>query len=205
MTEIITVAYICVLASALFVLLRWRNVVCTGDTPVGVLTLVALLFTAGLDMGLVMLPLTEFPVYEADDVYAFTNALAVEFGMWGPLVWLMYFLTYFVALEPRLKIFEIPAVKWIYNPTVIATCAFTCYLFMINLPSYLPGVSQATVWLIAMVVIGFSVVSSANLGIMKWLAIVSTTASGCWPSRCSRSSPSPIQASASGISSTTSC
>lgn len=176
MTAIITVAYVCVLASALFVLLRWRNVVCTGDTPVGVLTLVALLFTAGLDMGLVMLPLTEFPVYEGDDVYAFTNALAVEFGMWGPLVWLMYFLTtfYFVALEPRLRIFEIPAVKWVYNPTVIATCAFTCFLFMSNLASYMPGVSQTTIWLIAMVVIGFSVVSSANMGIMKWLAIVST-------------------------------
>ena len=176
MTAIITVAYVCVLASAIFVLVRWPNVVCTGDTPVGTLTLVALLFTAGLDMGLVMLPLNEFPVYEGDDVYAFTNALAVEFGMWGPLVWLMYFLTtfYFVALEPRLKIFEIPLVKWIYNPTVIATCAFTCYLFMINLPTYMPGVSQTTIWLIAMVVVGFSVVSSANMGIMKWLAIVSS-------------------------------
>jgi choline-glycine betaine transporter len=127
-------------------------------------------------MGLVMLPLNEFQVYEDDPVYGFTNALAVEFGMWGPLVWLTYFLTtfYFVALEPRLRIFEIPAVKWVYNPTVIATCAFTCYLFMVNLPTYMPGVSQTTVWLIAMVVVGFSVVSSANFGIMKWLAIVST-------------------------------
>lgn len=55
-----------------------------GETPVGLLTLIALLCTAGLDMGLVMLPLSEFPVYEADPVYDFSNALAVEFGMWGP-------------------------------------------------------------------------------------------------------------------------
>ncbi len=176
MTLIITIAYLCVLASAVYVILRWNSTVCTGETPVGTFTLVALLFTAGLDMGLVMLPLTEFPVYDNDPVYAFTNALAIEFGMWGPLVWLMYFLTtfYFVVLEPRLKVFEIPAVKWVYNLTVIATCAFTCYLFMINLPSYAPGLPQWAIWLLACAVIGFSVTSSADFRIMKWLAIVST-------------------------------
>lgn len=176
MTLIITIAYLTVLASAVFVIARWRNVVCTGETPVGTFTLVALLFTAGLDMGLVMLPLTEFPVYAEDPVYGFSNPLAVEFGMWGPLVWLMYFLTtfYFVALEPRLKVFEIPVVKWVYNLTVIATCAFTCYLFMINLPSYAPGLSQGAIWALALAVIAFAVVSSGDLRIMKWLAIVST-------------------------------
>jgi choline-glycine betaine transporter len=79
-----------------------------------------------------------------------------------------------VALEPRLRIFEMPLVKWVYNPTVIATCAFTCYLFMINLPAYVPGIPQWAVWGLAMLVIGFSVISSANMGIMKWLAIVSS-------------------------------
>ena len=59
MTLIITVAYLSVLACALFVLIRWPMLRCTGEQPVGVLTLVALLFTAGLDMGLVMLPLLE--------------------------------------------------------------------------------------------------------------------------------------------------
>jgi choline-glycine betaine transporter len=176
MTLIITIAYLAVLASAIFVLMRWPNRRCTGDTPVGTFTLVALLFTAGLDMGLVMLPLTEFPVYAEDPVYGFSNPLAVEFGMWGPLVWLMYFLTtfYFVALEPKLKIFEIPVVKWVYNLTIIATCAFTCYLFMINLPSYAPELSQGAIWLLALSVIAFAVVSSGDLRVMKWLAIIST-------------------------------
>jgi choline-glycine betaine transporter len=67
-----------------------------------------------------------------------------------------------------------PLVKWVYNPTVIATCAFTCYLFMINLPAYVPGIPPWAVWGLAMLVIGFSVISSANMGIMKWLAIVSS-------------------------------
>ena len=176
MTLIITIAYLSVLGCAIFVLLRWPRLKCTGTHPVGILTLVALLFTAGLDMGLIMLPLTEFPVYESDPAFAFTNALAVEFGMWGPLVWLMYFVTtfYFVALEPRLRIFEIPLVKWLYNLTVIATCAFTCYLFMINLPAYAPDLPSLGVWALGIGVIAFSVVSSGNFYIMKWLAIVST-------------------------------
>ncbi|HMO07539.1 MAG TPA: BCCT family transporter [Paracoccaceae bacterium] len=176
MTPIITVAYLSVLACALFVLIRWPTLRCTGENPVGLLTLVALLFTAGLDMGLIMLPLTEFPVYEGDPDFGFTNALAVEFGMWGPLVWLMYFVTtfYFVALEPRLRIFEVAAVKWVYNLTVIATCSFTCYLFMVNLPSYAPDLPGWSVWALAVAVIAFSVVSSGNFAIMKWLAIVST-------------------------------
>jgi glycine betaine transporter len=176
MTLIIAVAYLSVLACAVLVLVKWPTLPCTGDTPVGLFTLVALLFTAGLDMGLVMLPLGEFPVYEGDPVYGFTNALAVEFGMWGPLVWLMYFVTtfYFVALEPRLQVFEIPAVKWVYNLTVIATCAFTCYLFMINLPGYAPDLPGWSIWVLAMAVIAFAVVSSGNLAIMKWLAIVSS-------------------------------
>ncbi|MFV0299351.1 MAG: BCCT family transporter [Paracoccus sp. (in: a-proteobacteria)] len=176
MTPIITVAYLSVLACAVFVLIRWPRLRVTGETPVGVFTLVALLFTAGLDMGLVMLPLGEFPVYEGDPAFAFTNALAVEFGMWGPLVWLMYFVAtfYFVAIEPRLRLFEIPLVKWAYNLTVIATCSFTCYLFMVNLPTYAPDLPQWAIWGLAVGVIAFSVVSSGNFHIMKWLAIVST-------------------------------
>ena len=176
MTTIITIAYLSVLTCALFALIRWPRLKCLGEQPVGTLTLVALLFTAGLDMGLIMLPLNEFPVYESDPAFGFTNSLAIEFGMWGPLVWLMYFVTtfYFVALEPRLRIFEIPVVKWIYSLTVIATCSFTCYLFMVNLPTYAPQLPQWAVWAIAMAVIAFSVVSSGNFAIMKWLAIVST-------------------------------
>ncbi|MBU3031676.1 BCCT family transporter [Paracoccus marinaquae] len=176
MTPIITIAYLSVLACALFVLIRWPRVRCYGETPVGLFTLIALLFTAGLDMGLVMLPLNEFPIYEEEAAFGFTNALAVEFGMWGPLVWLMYFVAtfYFVALEPRLRLFEIAPVKWVYNLTVIATCSFTCYLFMINLPTYAPDLPQWAIWGLAVFVIAFSVTSSGDFRIMKWLAIVST-------------------------------
>ncbi|WP_022706867.1 choline transporter [Paracoccus zeaxanthinifaciens] len=176
MTPIITVAYLSVLACAVFVLVRWPRLPMRGESPVGLFTLIALLFTAGLDMGLVMLPLSEFPVYEEDGAFAFTNALAVEFGMWGPLVWLMYFVAtfYFVAIEPKLKLFEIPLVKWVYNLTVIATCSFTCYLFMTSLPGYAPEMSQTAIWVLVVVVIGAAVISSGNMNVMKWLAIISS-------------------------------
>jgi len=176
MSLVISIAYVTVLLASLFVIVRWRNLTCHGPSPVNVFTLVALLFTAGLDMGLVMLPLTEFPVYAEDAAYAFTNPLAVEFGMWGPMVWMMYFLTtfYFIVLEPKLGVFRIPAVKWVYNLTVIATCAFTGYLFLTALPSYAPGLSPAAIWAIVILAVGISVYSSGNLGFMKWLAILST-------------------------------
>ena len=176
MTLIISTAYLLVVVTSLLVIGRYRNVTCRGELPVGAFTLVALLFTAGLDMGLVMLPLTEFPIYAGEPAYGFTNPLAVAFGMWGPLVWLMYFLTafYFVKLEPRLRVFEIPAVKWVYNLTVIATCAFTCYLFLTALPTYAPGLPGWAKWAIAVLVIAISVYSSGDLKFMKWLAILST-------------------------------
>ncbi|MBU2956541.1 BCCT family transporter [Paracoccus sp. 1_MG-2023] len=176
MTSIITVAYLSVLACALFVLIRWPRLPMRGESPVGLFTLIALLFTAGLDMGLVMLPLSEFPVYEEDAAFGFTNALAVEFGMWGPLVWLMYFVAtfYFVAIEPKLKLFEIPLIKWVYNLTVIATCSFTCYLFMTSLPSYAPAMSPVAVWVLVVTVIAAAVLSSGNMAVMKWLAIISS-------------------------------
>lgn len=176
MSLVISAAYLVILFSAVFVIFRWGNVECLGATPVNTLTLVALLFTAGLDMGLVMLPLTEFPTYAADTAYGFASPLAIEFGMWGPLVWLMYFLStfYFVILEPRLQVFAIPSVKWAYNLTIIATCAFTCYLFLSALPSYIPGLPGWGRWLLAIAVIMVSVHSSSDVNFMKWLAILST-------------------------------
>lgn len=176
MTLLITVAYLAVLGSAAAVLVRWGRVRCAGPAPVGTFTLVALLFTAGLDVGLVMLPLTEFPLYAREDAYGFTNPLAVAFAMWGPLVWAMYFVTavYFVVLEPRLRVFEIPAVKWAYNLTIIATCAFTCYLFLTALPNYAPGLPAWGAWALAMLVVAVAVYSSGDFAFMKWLAILST-------------------------------
>ena len=110
-------------------------------------TFIAILFTSGLDVGLVMFPLTEFAGYadiNASPEYGFTNPLAIEFGFWGFLIWGFYFLTcfYFCVIEPKVKFFEIPLVKLINNVVIIGTCAFTAYLLLSNLPWYLPSMGD---------------------------------------------------------------
>ena len=63
MTAILSVASIMVLLTILVLATRWGNVVCTGSTPVSLFTFMAVLFTSGLDVGLIMFPLVDFQVY----------------------------------------------------------------------------------------------------------------------------------------------
>ena len=48
------------LLAIIFILVKWGNVECVGVTPVRTFTFIAILFTSGLDVGLIMFPLTEF-------------------------------------------------------------------------------------------------------------------------------------------------
>ena len=164
------------LVCTVLIVVRWGSVRVSGDTPVGLFTFVAILFTSGLDMGLIILPLTEFPTYEQDEVYAFASPLAVEFGFWGFLIWTFYFVTtvYFVALEPRLRIFEKPAIRWVHNAVIIATCAFTAHIFLLNMAWYLPDLG--TPWrafLVAAILLA-AVLSSTDLRFVRWLSVSST-------------------------------
>ncbi len=136
----------------------------------------AILFTSGLDVGLIMFPLTEFPVYETETVYGFTNALAVEFGFWGFLVWSFYFLTtfYFCVVEPKLQLFEISWVKYTNNTVIIATCAFTGFLFLSYLPDYILGITDTYRYGLVAVVVLFAVLSSTDIRYVKWLGLSSS-------------------------------
>ena len=101
MTLILTVAIAITLLTSLVLITRWRNVVCTGSMPVSLFTFIAILFTSGLDVGLIMFPLVDFQLYRSEQPYAFANPLAIEFGFWGFLVWAFYFLTtfYYICLK----------------------------------------------------------------------------------------------------------
>ena len=122
MYDVLSIAIAISLATTAFVCIKWRNLVVTGPTPLSLLAFSAILFTSGLDVGLIMFPLVEFPVYAAEEAYSFTNPLAIEFGFWGFLVWAFYFLTtfYFCIVEPRVKLFELPAIRWLNNAIIIA-------------------------------------------------------------------------------------
>jgi choline-glycine betaine transporter len=130
-----------------------------------------------------MFPLTEFPVYadiQKNSEYAFANPLAIEFGFWGFLVWAIYFVTcfYFCAIEPKVKFFEIPLVKWSNNIVIIGTCAFTAHLLFANLSWYLPEIAAGDgfPWYYALIVgatILFSVYSSTDIKFVKILSLSS--------------------------------
>lgn len=167
-----------------FVLVRWGNVRCVGSTPVRTLTFIAILFTSGLDMALITLPLTEFANYaeiQTNPEYASTNPLAIEFGFWGFLIWAYYFLTcfYFCIIEPKVKFFELPLVKIINNFVIIGTSAFAASLLLAKLPWYLPDLGHDKTtnlyfYLIVFISISIAAYSSSNLSYIRFLSIFTT-------------------------------
>ncbi len=180
---IISFGIILALALVAFCVIKWWGVRVIGVTPVPLFTFIAILFTSGLDVGLIMFPLGEFPVYAdaANAEYGFTNPLAIEFGFWGFLIWSFYFLTsfYFCVVEPRVQFFKIPIVKLLNNLVIIGTCAFTASLFLIYLPFYIPEIGDgetvvATFYVIVFCVILAAAYSSTDIKFVKVLSVGST-------------------------------
>ncbi len=184
LTIIISFGILMALALVVFCVVKWWNVRVIGVTPVSLFTFIAILFTSGLDVGLIMFPLGEFPVY-ADTAtapeYGFTNPLAIEFGFWGFLIWGFYFLTsfYFCVIEPKVKFFEIPAVRILNNIVIIGTCAFTASLFLIYLPFYIPEIGDGETVVLTFYIIVFCVIlaaaySSTDIKFVRILSVGST-------------------------------
>ncbi|MEM6898223.1 MAG: BCCT family transporter [Pseudomonadota bacterium] len=181
MDMILSVAIVVTLLTSLLLIVRFGKMRLTGTDPMPLMAFMAILFTSGLDVGLIMFPMTEFPVYETEDVYGFTNALAVEFGFWGFLVWGFYFLTtfYFCIVEPKVQLFEIRWVKLINSAVIIATCAFTGFLFLSYLPDYIIGLSDTVRYVLVAVVVLMAVLSSTDIRYVKWLSIGSSALFFC--------------------------
>jgi choline-glycine betaine transporter len=175
-TTILSVAVVITLLTSLVLATAWRNTVCEGPMPVSLFTFTAILFTSGLDVGLIMFPLGDFGVYATEAAYGFTNPVAIEFGFWGFLVWGFYFLTtfYFCIVEPRLKLFEIPLIAVTNNLVIITTCAFTGYLFLQYLPDYVSGISESWRYALVALVVLFAAFSSTDIRFVKALSVSST-------------------------------
>ena len=62
------------LLTAIMMAIYWRNVECVGEIPTSFFTFIAILFTSGLDVGLIMFPMLDFQVYAEDAAYAFVYA-----------------------------------------------------------------------------------------------------------------------------------
>ncbi|WP_409440287.1 BCCT family transporter [Psychromonas sp. GE-S-Ul-11] len=184
MTLWLSTGILFVFAAIAFILYRWGNMQCIGVTPVRKFTFIAILFTSGLDVGLIMFPLTEFAGYAdlaTSPEYGFTNPLSIEFGFWAFLIWAFYFVTcfYFCVIEPRVKFFEVPLIKFINNVVIIGTCAFTAYLLLTNLPWYLPGIGDGetivgSFYLIVFLAIATAVYSSTSIRYVRILSLGSS-------------------------------
>ena len=162
--------------TSLLLVLRYRNTRIEGSTPMRLVTFMAVLFTSGLDVGLLMFPMVDFEIFANEADYAFANPLALEFGFWGFLVWGFYFLTtfYFCVVEPRLQLFEIPAIKLINNLTIIGTCSFTGYLFLHYLPSYIEGIPDGARYALVAGTVLVAVISSTQIRFVKALSLASS-------------------------------
>jgi choline-glycine betaine transporter len=176
MTLILSIAIIITTLTSLVLVARWYNLRCEGPLPAPLFTFIAILFTSGLDVGLIMFPLVDFETYASEEAYSFANPLAFEFGFWGFLVWGFYFLTtfYFCIVEPKLRLFEIPIIKFVNNIIIIGTCAFTGYLFLIYLPSYIEGISDTFRFALVALVVLMAALSSTHIRFIAILSVSST-------------------------------
>ena len=176
MALILTIAIAVTLLTSLVLSIYWRNSRCIGSMPVPFFTFIAILFTSGLDVGLIMFPLVDFQVYASEQAYDFANPLAIEFGFWGFLVWAFYFLTtfYFCIVEPKLKLFDIPIIKVTNNIVIIGTCAFTAFIFLSYLPDYVPGISDWFRYALVGFVVLLATMSSTDIKFVKILSVAST-------------------------------
>ena len=59
MTLWLSAGLIFTFAAIVLILYKWWDIQCIGVTPVRTFTFIAILFTSGLDVGLIMFPLTE--------------------------------------------------------------------------------------------------------------------------------------------------
>ena len=176
MNAILSTAIALTTLTSLLLVLRYRNTRIEGSAPMPLVTFLAVLFTSGLDVGLLMFPMVDFEIFASEPDYAFANPLALEFGFWGFLVWGFYFLTtfYFCVAEPRLRLFEIPAIKLINNLTIIGTCAFTGYLFLHYLPGYIEGIPDAVRYALVAGTVLVAVISSTQIRFVKVLSLASS-------------------------------
>jgi choline-glycine betaine transporter len=73
-----------------------------------------------------------------------------------------------------LKLFELWPIKLLNNAVIIATCAFTGFLFLSYLPTYVEGITDPVRYGLVALVVLLAVMSSTDIRYVKWLSIGST-------------------------------
>ncbi|HGJ5881249.1 MAG TPA: hypothetical protein ACHBZ9_19960 [Arsenophonus nasoniae] len=179
------IACVLIIVLTVYVLIKFRNTkynvsLVSSATPVSKLAFSCILFTSGLDIGLIMFPLMEFNKYKNPE-YLGINPLSVEIGFWGGAVWIFYFLTtfYFAYIEVKVKLFENNKMKFILALLMLLTCAFTANLFVIFFKFYFSDFSVElyqdlfTHTTIVMITVGLLFLSTLSALKVRFIKILS--------------------------------
>lgn len=176
-TSILSFGNVMCVAFVVVCVLFFKHVHFPGKQTTVPLAFFSILFTAGLDGGLILLPLSEFSTYDNSPYYW---PLTTEFIYWGITVWFMYFVSccYFCCIEPKAKIFNIPLVKRLNGCFILLTAAFTVGLSVDNLPRYLSylnidSVSSTQSIMIAATTIIVATIMSTSVSLITRLSHVS--------------------------------
>ncbi len=179
----IYLAALLTLGLTLYLLMFQGNEVIQSGQKVHLATLFAILFTTGLDGGLLLLPLLDFKhhlIASQYPEYLFAHPIAIEFGFWGGWSWAVYFVTacYFALFEPKLKLFKRPLLRWLNSIVIILTCAFSAWLLIGTLKLYLPPLSESwyrpLTYTIVVLAVAMATFSSSRLHYIKNLSLLSS-------------------------------
>lgn len=179
----LSIASILVLTISIYVAIKYRERAEGTSDSVSLIVFFCILFTAGLDIGLIMFPMMEFETYSNQEYYGI-NPLSLEIGFWGGIVWVFYFLStfYFVYIEPKIKLFESPGMKLIFSFLLLLTCAFSAKLFVDFFKFYLPPLiynqhiglfTHENIILLTTIIITLSAFSALKTFFIKALSYIS--------------------------------
>jgi hypothetical protein len=114
----------------------WRFKDSIGKSNIGYLATIGLIFTASLDLGIIMLPpITDMSVLGEE--YG-VNHHAFEISLWAGVIWLFYLagIFYYKYIEDKYHFLEFKLSKILFCIATFLTYAFSIQLFKDTLPSY---------------------------------------------------------------------
>ncbi|PSV98583.1 hypothetical protein [Photobacterium iliopiscarium] len=181
----LTIACILIVIVSFVILYVYRDhkFVNNKSKDISKFTFFCILFTSGLDIGLIMFPLMEFKQY-SEPQYLNINPLSLEIGFWGGAVWIFYFITtfYFSFVEPKIKIFDSRYMKIIMSVLMLLTCAFTAKLFVDFFKFYMPAsivgsypefFTHEKIIIYTIIILTFSMLSALSVNFIKIVSFLS--------------------------------
>lgn len=152
------------------IIYSWRFNDNIGSTNVGYLASIGLIFTASLDLGIIMLP----PITDNSGLakeLGITYHHALEMSLWAGLIWMLYLvgIFYFRYIESRYHFLEYKSSKILFSAATFFTYAFSIQLFKDTLPQYTEVNPYIYVGISLLVAIWMYMYPKQKLVLTKWM------------------------------------